>query len=510
MEQVAHNSGLTEIAIVALAAMGCGIFMERLRQPAIVGYILAGILLGPSMFALVTDRDQIDVLAELGVLMLLYVVGMELSLRAFRRIWRIAMLTTIIQIGASTGVMLIFWQLLDWPIGLAILLGFVVALSSTAVAIKVLSDIGELRTRTGTITVGVLIAQDLAVVPMMLIVGALGAMNTAGAGGEFDWIAIPKIVGSIAVLAGLILYLSRGKKISLPFSAVVAGHEDLKPLAALVFCFAAASLSGLFGLSAAYGAFIAGIIVGSSTERHIMIEATKPIQSILMMIFFLSIGLLLDLGFIWDNLGLVVSLFLVVAVFKTVLNVGALRLLGQDWSHAFLAGIMLTQIGEFSFLLSQIGVNSGLISSNDSRIVVAVTVLSLALSPLYVFTARRLQALAKEGTTSAREIMRTVYAPEAEIVAETFDGARSSTLRTARLLAYRWRLLAREIKRRREARKNPLIVGANPPPPSNENPDPVIGEEAVAKPGKSKSDKPVKEKPKTQKTKRGAKKKSRA
>jgi len=464
-----QHSGLTEIAIVALVAMGCGIFMERLRQPAIVGYILAGILLGPSVFALVTDRDQIDVLAELGVLMLLYVVGMELSLRAFRRIWRIAVLTTLIQIGASTGVMLIFWQLFSWPIGLAILLGFVVALSSTAVAIKVLADMGELRTRTGTITVGVLIAQDLAVVPMMLIVGALGAMNTPNGDGGFDWIAVPKILGSIAVLVGLILYLSRGKKITLPFAAIVAGHEDLKPLAALVLCFAAASLSGLFGLSAAYGAFIAGIIVGSSTERREMIEATKPIQSILMMIFFLSIGLLLDLGFIWDNLGLVFSLFLVVSVFKTVLNVGALRLMGQDWQHAFLAGVMLTQIGEFSFLLSQIGVNSGLISSNDSRIVVAVTVLSLALSPLYVFTARRLQALAKESTNSAMEIMRTVYAPEAELVADTFDGARSSSRRTLRILTYRWKLLLRELKRRKAERKNPF--GSSRPPAPDEPPE---------------------------------------
>ena len=503
MEHVAQHSGLTEIAIVALVAMGCGIFMERLRQPAIVGYIVAGVLLGPSVLALVTDRDQIDVLAELGVLMLLYVVGMELSLRAFRRIWRIAVLTALIQIGASTGVMLLFWQLFGWPIGLAILLGFVVALSSTAVAIKVLADMGELRTRTGTITVGVLIAQDLAVVPMMLIVSAMGAMNAPGGDGGFEWIAIPKIVGSIAVLAGLILYLSRGKKISLPFAAIVAGHEDLKPLAALVFCFAAASLSGLFGLSAAYGAFIAGILVGSSTERHVMIEATKPIQSILMMIFFLSIGLLLDLGFIWDNIGTVVSLFLVVAVFKTILNVGTLRMLGQDWQHAFLAGVMLTQIGEFSFLLSQIGVNSGLISSNDSRIVVAVTVLSLGLSPLYVFTARRLQSLATESTQSAREIMRAVYAPEAEIVAETFDGARSSTRRTWRLLSHRWKLLVREVKKRREVRKKPPSATEPPPPLSNEKPEPEP-EVEVLEPPKKQVNKPRPKKSAPRKRKSGA------
>ncbi len=452
MEVVSEHSGLTEIALVALAAMGCGIFMERLRQPAIVGYILAGILLGPSAFALVKDRGQIDTLAELGVLLLLYVVGMELSLRTFKRIWKLAVITTIVQICASTGIMLICWYLFGWTLGLAILLGFVVALSSTAVAIKVLADIGELRSRTGTLTIGVLIAQDLAVVPMMLIVSTLGAIGEGGTGG-FDASAIAKIIGSVVLLAGLIWHLSRGVKINLPFAAIIAGHEDLKPLTALAFCFAAASISGLLGLSAAYGAFVAGLVVGSSRERHVMIEAAKPIQSILMMVFFLSIGLLLDLEFIWENLWTVLTLFLVVIVFKTILNVGVLRLLGQSWHHSFLAGILLTQIGEFSFLLSRIGIDSGLISYDDSRLVVAVTVLSLVLSPLFILTARRLQTLALESRESAIEIIQTIYAPEAEIVAETFDGARSTTLRTMRLILFRWRLFLREWRRRKSAHK---------------------------------------------------------
>jgi len=453
METVVEHSGLTEIALVALAAMGCGIFMERLRQPAIVGYILAGVLLGPSALALVRDRAQIDTLAELGVLLLLYVVGMELSLRSFRRIWKLAVLTTLAQIIASTGIMLICWKLFDWTLGFAILLGFVVALSSTAVAVKVLSDIGELRTRTGTLAIGVLIAQDLAVVPMMLIVSTLGALQSGDQSGGLGWQAGIRIVGSIVLLAGLIWHLSRGVKISLPFAALIAGNEDLKPLAALVFCFAAASISGLLGLSAAYGAFIAGLIVGSSRERHVMIEAAKPIQSILMMVFFLSIGLLVDLDFIWENLVTVMTLFLFVVVFKTILNVGVLRALGQTWHHAFLAGIMLTQIGEFSFLLSQIGIESGLINDDDSRYVVAVTVLSLALSPLFVLTARRLQALALESQQSASDILRTIYAPEAELVAETFDGARSTTLRTIRLIIFRWRLFMREWRRRKKSKK---------------------------------------------------------
>ena len=439
MEADVH-SNLTGIAVVILAALAGGLLMERFRQPALVGYIAAGVVLGPSAMALVQDRGEIDVLAEMGVLMLLFIIGMELSLRSFRRIWRLAVAVTLFQITASTGVMLLLSLAFGWPPSVAILFGFVVALSSTAVAIKVLESIGELRTRAGRIAVGVLIAQDLAVVPMMLGVSAM-------AGDTFDWLAVPKIVFSMAFLVGLIMYLSRGVKVTLPFGRFVAAHADLKPLAALAFCFGAAALSGLLGLSAAYGAFIAGLVIGNSTERQVMIEATQPIQSILMMIFFLSIGLLIDLGYIWDNLGTVLLLLFLVAVFKTALNVGLLVLLGQPWHHAFLAGIMIAQIGEFSFLLSVVGVESGVISRDESRLVIAVTVMSLAMSPLWVFTGRRLRILAEHGVTEVRETLSLVYGPEAEIVADTLGEARTRTSRGVRRTAI-W-LRRQRLKRQR-------------------------------------------------------------
>ena len=425
MEAVAVHSNLTGIAVVVLAALLCGIAMERLRQPAIVGYILAGVLLGPSALALVENRDQVVVLAELGVLMLLFVVGMELSLRVFRRLWRLAVTATLFQIGASTAVMLVLSRFFGWPLGLSLLLGFVVALSSTAVAIKVLENVGELRTRAGRITIGVLVAQDLAVVPMMLVLAAV-------AEGRFDWMAMTKIAASVAFLAALIWFLSSGRKVRLPLAGMVAGHMDLRPLAAVAFCFGTSALSGLLGLSAPYGAFLAGLIIGNSTERRVMVEATRPIQSILMMIFFLSIGLLIDLPYVWANLGAVLMLFFLVTVFKTALNVGILRALGQSWQHAFLAGIMLAQIGEFSFLLSIVGVEHGIISRDDSRVVVAVTAMSLALSPLWVITARRLRDLAAAGITSLGEILRLIYRPEVDMVADTLDETRLWTTVTAR------------------------------------------------------------------------------
>lgn len=438
MEADSH-AALTGIAAVALAALACGIAMTRLRQPAIVGYILAGVLLGPSGLRLVADRGEIHDLAELGVLMLLFLIGMELSLRNFRHIWKVAVGVTAIQIGVGVGIMMICARLFDWSLPMALLLGFVVALSSTAVAVKILEDMGELRTHTGRIAVGVLVAQDLAVVPMILTINGL-------AGDGFDWMVLPKILLSIGFLVVLILYLSAGRKIHLPFLTLVAGNVDLKPLSALAFCFCIAAFCGFAGLSAAYGAFLAGLVIGNSAERHEMVAVTQPIQSILMMVFFLSVGLLLDLDYLWQNLGAVLFLFFLVAVVKTALNVSALGLFGQSWQHAFLAGIMLAQIGEFSFVLAGIGAGKGVIGEDERRLIAAVTVLSLALSPLYVLTGRRLQKLAQDGVTESRQLLRMVYAPEAEAIQEAAGEALTRAQRQRRLLVL-W------IRRRRLARK---------------------------------------------------------
>ena len=456
------GADLTGMAVVALAALVFGIALERLRQPALVGYILAGVALGPVGLGLV-EEESVSTLAELGVLLLLFVVGMELSLRAFRRLWRLFVTATLFQVLGSTGVMILATSWAGLPVEMGIFLGFAVALSSTAVAVKILEGLGELRSRIGRVTVGVLIAQDLAVVPMMLILSAL-------AGDGFDWMALPKILFSVLFLVVLILFLSRGRKVSLPFAQLVGNHKDMTPLAALAFCLGAATVSGLLGLSPAYGAFLAGLIIGNSHERRAMLHVIEPFQSVLMMVFFLSIGLLIDLGYLWDNLGIVLLLLTMVAVFKTVLNVGILRLLGEPWTRAFLAGVMIAQIGEFSFLLAVSAVKSGLISVEDRRLIVAVTALSLALSPLWVFTARRLRHLAEDGITSGREIVRLVYAPEAEFVAATFGGARTRTRREIRKAA----VLLRRYRLRRLRRRSPLPVAALVDMPTTGGPG-VIG-----------------------------------
>ncbi len=408
-----HDVQLTGLAIVALAALVCGMAMQRFKQPAVAGYILAGMILGPTGFSLVQDRALIQQLAELGVLMLLYLIGMELSLRGARQVWKIALATTVLQIAVGLMAMFGLGQLFGWSLPQVVLLGFVVAVSSTAVAVKMLHEIGELRTRIGQVTIGVLIAQDLAVVPMMLIVGSFGSSTGIGIDAVF------KVILSIAFLALLIVYLSQRQRIRLPFAKLVGGSADLTPLAGLAFCFGAAAVSGLLGLSAAYGAFLAGLVIGNSTSRRIMIHHTAPIQSVLLMVFFLSIGLLIDLDFIKDNLATVVAVVAFITVFKTALNVTLLGLLGETWPRAFQTGVLLAQIGEFSFVLVALGLSVGSVSPETYRLIVAVTALSLMISPFWLLTARRLHRIALTGVTSPRELLRLTFGREAAVVFRT-------------------------------------------------------------------------------------------
>lgn len=433
------HDALTAIAVVVVGALAGGIFLSRIKQPAVIGYIFAGIILGPSGFALVEDRANVNLLAELGVLLLLFLIGIELSLRDFARVWRVAMLTMLLQIAVSLGVVFVLGQLLSWPIAAIVLVGFAVSLSSTAVAIKTLEEIGELKTDAGRVAVGVLIAQDLAVVPMLLIVNGM-------ASGGFEAATLIKIVLAIGFLALFIKFLSGRRRLSLPFAHLIGANHDLTPLSALGYCFAAAAISGLLGLSPAYGAFLAGLFIGNSTERAVMHSATLPVQSILLMVFFLSVGLLIDFTFIWNNFWTVMMFLLFVAILKTAMNVTILHALGESWQNAFLAGVVTAQVGEFSFVLAATASNSNLISADGYRLLVAVIALSLVLSPLWLHLARQLHRMARHSVPTLGDLLEELYGHEAAVLAEGSN----------RLTQFAYRL-GRAIQ----------VVGKRPPPPGS-------------------------------------------
>lgn len=432
LEQAQHAFPLTEVAFVILVAVSLGLGLMRLKQPPLVGFILAGVLLGPTGFGLVRNSESVTALAEMGVLMLLFFIGMELSLRAFILSLRPAIIVAVGQLAAALAI----GFAVSWASGAGlaegVILGFIIGLSSTVVAMKMLDDMGELRRGAGRITIAVLIAQDIAVVPMLIIVSALG-----GEGAGVFAVAF-KVAFAVVLLAALLWWLGRRGKLRVPFADEIGGNVEILALGAMAVCFGAAAISGFAGLSPAYGAFVAGLAVGNSTLRSRIVPVIEPIQSALLVVFFLSIGLLFDLGFIWRNLGVVVVASLFVIAAKTVLNVVLLRATGHDRDTALVGGLSMAQIGEFSFVLAAAGFSAGVLGYDIYRLAIAVTAISLLFSPAWMSIMHRIEAAAAHGFSSYREALSEAYASEIENVGEGWWWLRLR-YRAGRMARRKWR-----------------------------------------------------------------------
>lgn len=404
MDQLVKDvTELHEVALVAMVAVTLGLVLLRFRQPPMVGYIIAGVVLGPTGFGLVSQSGPVRLLAELGVLILLFLIGMELSLRAFVAVARPAVLIAFGQLAAAFGITALFALILDWSLAQTMLLAFVVAVSSTAVAIKMLDEIGELRSETGRITIGVLIAQDIAIVPMLILTESLG-------GGDVSILnLVVKIALAIGFLIWLVWYLGRPGKMQFDNFERLRDKPDILALVALAICFSAAALSGFLGLSPAYGAFVSGLLLANTTMRAELISVTLPIQSVLVFVFFLSIGLLLDVPFIVNNFQLVALFVCGVIILKTALNITLTRMAGYSFGIAIPAGLAMAQVGEFSFVLAAAGFSNGTIDFNAYRLAITVIAISLLVSPFWMISARHFHDTALQKVTTFRAALAKTY-----------------------------------------------------------------------------------------------------
>jgi len=272
-----------------------------------------------------------------------------------------------------------------------IVIGFMLSISSTAVAMKMMEDAGEKDAPAGRLAVAILVAQDLAVVPLLLITNTLGRELTGG--------AIIGVVGKLALafalLAGFIGLLTRIKSFRFPASEYLLKNFDVGTLGVLGICFASAAASGLLGLSPALGAFLGGLAVGHSTLRRGALTMAQPVQSILLFVFFLSVGLLIDLDYLLDEAWIIAFALVVVTVGKTVLNFLLLTLLGEPYETAFQAALILSPVGEFSFVIAGAGLSVGALSPSGHKLAIAVIAMSLLASPIFFLCARIVHNLAK-------------------------------------------------------------------------------------------------------------------
>lgn len=358
-----------------------GLALRALKQPHVVAYLLGGVLIGPSGFELVTDASLLDRVGAIGVLFLLFFIGMEISVAKLVQLWRVAVIGTGMQILVSVGATAILGGFLGWTTARILLMGFVISLSSTAVVLKLLQDRGELETPAGQDALAILLAQDLAVVPMLIVLNLFAGTRPSGLE------VAGQVLGAL-LLAGLLAWTSR-RTVRLPGTTRIREDHEMRVFAGFAACFGLALVTGLLGLSAALGAFVAGMVVAAIDEAEWIKSQLEPFHVVFVALFFVSIGTTVDLPFILERWWLVTMLAALAMATNTVVNAIALRAAGVRWRRSFYAAALLGQIGEFSFLLAAAGRQEAVISDNGYRLIVAVIFATLLASPIWILVFER-------------------------------------------------------------------------------------------------------------------------
>lgn len=363
-------AGLLIILVIGMAS-------RVMKQPHVVGYLLAGIILGPHGLAMIDDQELVARLGEFGVIFLLFFIGMEANPHKLIANWKVTFLGTLMQTALSVGVIWVIGQALGWSTARIVLLGFVITISSTAVVLNYLADSGQLHTKVGRDALGVLLAQDLAIIPMLITVGILG-----GGAPDPHTIAL-QLVGTVFITA-LLVWMIKGKHVRLPLGRRLRQDHELQVFAAVLGCLGLSLITGLFHLSTALGAFVAGMLVGVARETNWVHHRLEPFRVVFVALFFVSIGMMVNLAFIAEHWMLIGGLLMAALLINNTLNAFMFRALGDTWRHAIFAGAVLAQIGEFSFVLAAVGQRTQLITDFTYQVAVSVIALSLLVSPAWI------------------------------------------------------------------------------------------------------------------------------
>ena len=356
---------------------------NRLRLPAVVGFLVAGALLGPYGLDVVDDVARVEVFAEVGVVLLLFTIGVEFSLGQLRSLRTVAG-AGLLQIGSAIVLSALASIAFGLPLNQGVFWGFLAAMSSTAVVLKMVTERGETNSPHGHLIIGILIVQDLAVVPMMVVTPVLGGLGEAG---------LLAVVWSVAkaVLAVLLILVAAWYLVPRLLVEVVRSRSrELFVITIILVCLGIAWLSSLAGLSLALGAFIAGLIVSESEYSHQAMAEILPFRDSFNSLFFISIGMLLDLRVLLAHPVLVMGLVVALVSGKMVTTVGAAVVTGYSWRAAVLTSIALAQIGEFSFILAKVGRSLGLLPGESFQVFLTVSVLTLLLTPFLLQASPRL------------------------------------------------------------------------------------------------------------------------
>lgn len=377
---------LRELVVLASVSLLVVLLFQRLRLPAMMGFMTAGILIGPGGFALVGDVGLIRTLAEFGVVLLLFMVGLEFSLADLRRLGRVAFVAGLLQVALTVAVVAALVMAAGQHPARAIFLGMLVSLSSTAVVLKLLGDRLELSSPHGRLATGVLVVQDLVAVLFLLATPALGAWLSRGGAGTSGEFGIGSVLRPLAHIAAAALALAAAQRL-LPWliSRVSRGNSrEVFLFGVAVVALGAAYLASQLGASLALGAFLAGLLLAESDLRTRVAADVLPFRDIFASVFFVAMGMSVAPRVVIEQPLLVLASTVGLVLVKGVLVLLALRASGASWRVATAASIVLAQIGEFSFVVAQAGSASGLLDEPGARAFATGAVFSLMVTPLLV------------------------------------------------------------------------------------------------------------------------------
>lgn len=399
-EQALPEQSLLIVLVGVLVTALVGGFVARvLRLPVILGYIVGGMVVGPYGCELIKSTEQntaqIETLAQVGVALLLFTLGMQFSLKKLKEVGRVAVIGGSIQILLTMGLGVLIGYALGWDsVKDQVFFGFLIALSSTMIVLKLLLDRGELDTVHGRVMIGILLVQDLAVVPMMALVPAFGQSGLA-------W-AVEKAVLITVVFLGAMFVVGLWV---LPWvMRRVAGlrSREIFLLAIICFCLAVAFATYHYKISLALGAFVAGVLISESDYAYQAIAEVVPLRDIFATLFFVSLGMLINLDYLSNHIALVVAVVIAIIAGKFIISGFVPRLFGYSPKTMLYTGAGLFQIGEFSFVLAYAASKAGVISQDVYDLTLSCAVVTILLTPLGMSAVSVLYRRLSQGERFAR------------------------------------------------------------------------------------------------------------
>jgi CPA2 family monovalent cation:H+ antiporter-2 len=378
----------TDILVVFAVALVVGMVFNRIKVPPLVAFILTGAIVGPYGFSIIEGQEQVANLAELGIILLLFTIGLEFSFKDLWRIRVIAIAGGALQVGLSFAFFCGLALFMGLAVNEAILMGFLFSLSSTAIVLKILHQKGEMDSPHGSIALGILIFQDLMAIPMIMAIPFLASIPQLATTPLLSGDALIRLVISDLIIVLILVAFAKWVIPRIMYEIARTRNQELFLLVVILTCFGVAWLVSFTGISLAIGALLAGLIVSGSEYSHQAASIVLPFRDIFTSFFFISVGMLVDVRFLFENLWFVTFLIIIAIVAKALLATAAPLTLGYPLRTAAMAGLALAQVGEFSFIIAQSGFDSGILPAETYQMFLIVALITMALTPFVISIGR--------------------------------------------------------------------------------------------------------------------------